>query len=249
MMLKQGAEEEVATSAKEIYDGYMFKNDDPGYYKVTRHNQDSYEDNFGPLLPPDKNAGILEIGCGAGQLLYYIRSKGYRSLVGVDLGEEQVGYLTRMGIEGHVISSISGFLEKRHGSYDLIIMNQVMEHLRKDTMLRDLRSIHAALRPGGALVFMTPNMACLSGTFQRYIDLTHEIGFTERSAFQALSVAGFKDIAIRGERVRFSLNPKRAAWCLSGIIWRAVLGLIYTIERGSDRPRVLHRNLIAVGKK
>jgi 2-polyprenyl-3-methyl-5-hydroxy-6-metoxy-1,4-benzoquinol methylase len=234
---------------EEIYSTYLDDNDGLGYLKVSRGNQESYADNYRDLLPADTGARILEIGCGAGQLLYYIRSEGYKNIEGVDIGSSQIGILEDMGIKGSVIQSIPAFMADKERVYDLIIMNYVIEHFTKEELWENLQAVHKALKSGGRFVFSTCNMACVSGLFQRYIDLTHEIAFTERSAYQIMRVAGFKEIVIRADRIRFKFRPKRMAWWLMSKVWHAILILIYFIERGTDRPKVISRALIVSGKK
>jgi 2-polyprenyl-3-methyl-5-hydroxy-6-metoxy-1,4-benzoquinol methylase len=46
---------------------------------------DEFERNYARHLPADKAVPILDLGCGNGMLLEWLRSKGYSNLVGVDL--------------------------------------------------------------------------------------------------------------------------------------------------------------------
>jgi 2-polyprenyl-3-methyl-5-hydroxy-6-metoxy-1,4-benzoquinol methylase len=41
-------------------------------------------------LPADPSAPILDIGCGSGQLLYFLREQGYSQAVGIDRDQAQV---------------------------------------------------------------------------------------------------------------------------------------------------------------
>ena len=40
------------------------------------NNADDYEFHYGNFLPTDKGTPILDIGCGAGHFLYYLKKKG-----------------------------------------------------------------------------------------------------------------------------------------------------------------------------
>lgn len=233
----------------DIFKNYFEENSDSDYLKVHRANQESYEDIFRDLLPLDKSAKVLEIGCGAGQLLYYLKTIGYTNIQGIDMGKEQTNFLKKMGIEGHLIASIPDFLKDKKELYDFIIMNQVIEHFTKSELWNNLRAIRDSLKDDGSFVFVTPNMACLSGLFQRYIDLTHEIGFTERTAYQVMRIAGFKNTVIRGDNLKLKLRPKRIMWWLLNKLWYKVLGFILYIEKGMDRPKILSRDLVVIGKK
>ena len=233
----------------DIFKNYFTESDDPRYLEVHKANQESYEDNFADLLPPDRNARILEVGCGAGQFLYYLKGKGYSNIEGVDIGELQVDLLKKMGIDGKVISSIPEYLKDKKDHYDMVIMNHVIEHFSKIELWENLKAIRDSLKTGGVLIFSTPNMACLSGLFQRNVDFTHEIGFTERSAYQVMRVTGFKNITIRPDKVSIKMRPRRIAWWTLNRLWYWILGFVYYIERGSDRPKVISRSLIVAGRK
>ncbi|MFL5826922.1 MAG: class I SAM-dependent methyltransferase [Thermoleophilaceae bacterium] len=90
------------------------------------------------------------------------------------------------------------------GSADVVFSDQLMEHLHPDDAREQLRQIHAALRPGGRYVFITPNR--LSGphdismffddvptgfhlreyTNRELVDLLRETGFSHVQAFVKL---------------------------------------------------------------
>ena len=95
------------TYSNDIFTDYIENAKDSPYLKVHMANQESYEDCFSRLLLTDKKSKILEIGCGAGQLLYYFKSNGYTNIEGVDIGEHQIRLVKDMGIDACVIFSIS----------------------------------------------------------------------------------------------------------------------------------------------
>jgi SAM-dependent methyltransferase len=181
--------------------------------------------------------------------LYYLKSKGYANIEGVDIGDLQIGFLKKMGIDGTTITSIPRYLEDKKDRYDMVIMNHVIEHFSKTELWGNLKAIHASLKTGGVFIFSTPNMACLSGLFERNVDFTHETGFTERNAYQVMRITGFRHITIKGDRIKLKARPKRIAWWALNILWRRILGFAYYLERGSDRPRILSRSLIVSGTK
>lgn len=232
---------------KKIFSNYFLEDSDN--QKVHRGNQESYADNFSDLLPKNKYSKILDIGCGAGQFLHYLKMQGYKNIEGVDLGAEQIKFVEAMGISGHMISSLIEFLNAKIDYYDFIIMIGVIEHFKKDELFENLISIQNALKKGGIFVFVTFNPACVSGMFQRYIDFTHELAFTERSAYQIMRVVGFKNIKIRGDKIGLRMRPKKIIWIMINKLWYKILGLIYYIEKGMDRPKILSRHLIVMGEK
>lgn len=233
----------------EIFKDYFHQGGNEEYMRVHDRNQESYDDIFSQILPADRKKAILEIGCGAGQLLWYLKNKGYTCLEGVDIGTAQVDMARKMGIDASVIKSIPEFLEKRNDRYDLVIMNQVVEHIPKAELLNTLRAIRQSLKSGGSFVFITPNMSCLSGPSQRYADITHETGFTERSAYQVMRIAGYSDIVISGDYVKPKFRPKRMVWWILNRLWHFMMSVAYFAEKGTDRPRILSRSIIVAGKR
>lgn len=75
-------------------------------------------------------------------------------------------------------------------------MNGVLEHIPKKVIVKALELVHKSLRKGGIFIVKVPNMANPFGLYSRYIDITHETGFTEYSLYEVLNVAGFGNISI-----------------------------------------------------
>ena len=53
--------------------------------EMTEHVTRSLERCFADWLPSDRSAPILDAGCGEGNLLAFLRAKGYANLSGFDL--------------------------------------------------------------------------------------------------------------------------------------------------------------------
>ena len=51
-------------------------------------------------FPADRQAAVLDLGCGHGALLHFAREAGYTDLRGVDGSPQQVAAARRLGIEG-----------------------------------------------------------------------------------------------------------------------------------------------------
>ncbi len=240
-------------SRKEYFDKYIkTENGKPvvtDYQNVHERNIEGFESHILRFLPKSKNVSILDIGCGWGQLLFTLRQHGYENIKGIDLGYHQVNITRKRGIEAEQISDLQVYLETHIGKWDVIIMSQVIEHFSKDKMLTYLRTIMSALTDNGKLIISTPNMALYSGLVQRYTNFTHEIGFTERSLEQVLRVAGFSQINIYGEQLHFKPRFKYCIWLILRSLWFKLLGFIYLLEKGVDRPQIISRHLIAVAKR
>ena len=147
-------------------------------------------------LPERKDAAILEVGCGGGRLLYFLKSKGYNNLQGVDISPQQVA-LARQVSENVVEADAITFLESHRERHDLIIGLDIVEHFQKDEVLRFLDACYNALRPSGRLLLQTPNADSPFGMMCRYGDFTHEIGLNANSLEHLLRLTGFANIEAR----------------------------------------------------
>lgn len=212
-----------------------------------RHAAEDYDVNVAPYLPADRNSRILDVGCGWGQFLWWLRERGYRTIEGIDLGKDQVRSCEDMGLAAQQTKDSTDFLNARPSEFDVITMHHIIEHVDPEKGLDLLRAAYSALRPGGRVVVQTPNMNATSSNFSRYIELTHVTGFTDSSLAEALQVSGFEKIRVYGNKTPFHWSPRRITWLAvqraSRLLWRTML----FAELGSDAPSILTKNLYAVG--
>lgn len=216
------------------------------FMRVRGRGFEWFEDNYAPLLPADKNATILDIGCGMGEFLLFLKQRGYQNIEGVDISAHLIEYCRQLvGCTATQIVELRSFLDARPGTYDLIYLGDVIEHFPKTELLPNLAAIRDALRPGGSLLQRTNNAAGLAGSYMRYTSLTHEFCFNDRAMRKVLETAGFKPVRVFAERLKMRWRPKYIAWLLFRRAWYAALNLGYLAELGSDRPRVVTRLLLA----
>ena len=201
-----------------------------------------YEINYGKFLPKDKDAKILDIGCGAGHFLYFLNKKGYENFQGIDISSQQVDFCKKNISEQVEKADIHDFLENKDNLYDAIAANDLLEHIPKDKTIRFLILANKALKANGVFLIKTPNLGNPFAIFSRYKDFTHTIGFTEKSLYQILWVAGFRNIQILPFQER-------------GFARKAFVGLIHFFLRklfwyqGFVAPGILSPVLVAVAKK
>jgi SAM-dependent methyltransferase len=214
------------TRGNAVYQNYLSS----GYARLhsnerIRHSViDLFELNYRPFLPRNHEARILDIGCGMGEFLGYMMNAGYRESWGVDVGPEQIEYCSKhITNQVELIADLGFFLDDKRGVYDLITMNDVLDHLPKARIVETLRNIRLALKPDGQFIAKVENMGSVAGVYSRYNDFTHEVGFTENSFYQALAIAGFSDIRIFP--VRHPSNSLRRLmrsllFALISFVWR-----------------------------
>jgi len=166
-----------------------------------------YKKRFKGILPIDKKSKILDIGCGEGFFLYYIKSIGYNNIIGVDISSEQVAIAKKYLGDVNVLEiDFIDYLANTEDSFDFIILDNVLEHFRKEEVVNILKLIFNKLNKEGRLVIFVPNGGSPWGMPLTYIDFTHETVFTPQSMIQILNTIGYKIILIRGEGMPYPLD-------------------------------------------
>lgn len=138
----------------------------------------------------DKNCSILDIGCGSGKMLDYLRYEGYTNLEGIDLSEEQLEIATQRGLKVKK-ENVFEYFEKNTKKFKVIIALDFIEHFTKEENLILFEEIYKTLDTGGVLVIRTPNAQGLQPERIMYGDLTHLCFFTPISLNQLAKVTGF----------------------------------------------------------
>ncbi|MBN1595040.1 class I SAM-dependent methyltransferase [candidate division FCPU426 bacterium] len=211
-----------------------------------------YARTFLRHLPADKNAAILDAACGAGHFMYFLKKEGYHNVRGVDISAEQLRLARQLGVEEAEEADLFAFLPAHPGCYDLIVANDIIEHLRKDEVLQLLDGIFTALKPGGRVLISTENAASLFGASRVFIDFTHEVGFTPISVNQVLRVCGFNPLGIYGIGPvhNFSSLVRKILWRLVEKMLRLFLAVECGLGRGlQKREIILEPRMFAVAEK
>jgi 2-polyprenyl-3-methyl-5-hydroxy-6-metoxy-1,4-benzoquinol methylase len=159
-----------------------------------------------PLLPPAAGR-VLELGCGRGDTLAFLKREGRCTWAGgVELFPEAAAVA-----RGRVDWLLEGDVERLEldlepGSLDAVLCLDVLEHLVDPW--RMIRRLSALVRPGGAIVASIPNVRharvvfplLFGGSFeytgQGLLDRTHLRFFTRRSAVELLECGGLRVDAV-----------------------------------------------------
>ncbi|NTV51534.1 MAG: class I SAM-dependent methyltransferase [Candidatus Firestonebacteria bacterium] len=203
-------------------------------------------------LPADHQAPILDVACGAGHFLYFLKKQGYTNLAGIDISQEQLEIARNMGVTEVQKADMFKFLAKHKGKYALVIANDIVEHLTKNEVIQFLDAILASLRPGGKVIINTENAASLFGSSRVFIDFTHEQGFTPISLSQVLRVCGFEGVRIYPNSPvhSFSSWVRVRLWKVAEGILRAFLAVECGLGKGlKKRDIILEPRIFAVAQK
>jgi cyclopropane fatty-acyl-phospholipid synthase-like methyltransferase len=210
-------------------------------------NAIDFDNDYGPSLPPNKDANILDIGCGTGHFLFYLKTKGYTNFVGIDLSSGQIEFCKNNVTPNVALADAFDFLTDKINYYDTISANDVLEHIPKEKVTTFLEMTYRSLKPGGNLLLKIPNMSNPFAHDARYRDFTHECGFTEKSIYQVLYMAGFRNISIRAPRTQ--IRSFRDAFSkIIVLLFHIFLRKLFWYQ-GFTAPDILSNRLIVIVKK
>ena len=214
---------------------------------LNKNDLNQLEMEYDFILPFNKNLHIVDIGCGVGLFLDFLKFKNYTNIIGIDSSLSQ---LEIARIKGHnVIHDDAENWLSVNKNIDIIIIFDVVEHMLKDEFINFLKLAKDSLNDNGLLIIRTINAASIYGGYSRYIDYTHEVSFTEISLKQILDASGYRDVTIKDNLISFGLKPKRFLRWIAFKILRSIQKFVFLIEVGVDSPKLFGKFLIVTAKK
>lgn len=189
------------TSARELYSSKSNE-----YFENFRHE-------ILPLLP-EKLGAVFEFGCGAGDTLHYLKSRGVCEWAGgIELFPSAVESARQKGLD----LVIEGDVESKDipidkASLDLVLCLDVLEHLSDPWKIVEL--LTGYLKPGGSLIVSIPNVRhhsvmlplLIKGDW-RYaqygiLDRTHLRFFTKKTAVQLVESSGLRVVELQSTGIQ-----------------------------------------------
>ena len=195
-----------------------------------------------------KDSRVVDLGCGAGELLLAFKGLGFNELCGCDLSEEQIE-LARTITPNVAVENLFDYLGNQpQASIDIVTLFDVIEHLTRQESFDLFRLIHDKLRDGGILIGHVPNGLSPFVGHVYFGDPTHEWCPTPLSMNTMLEVSGFGDYAAKehlGASRSLAGRLRAAMWCLV----RFKFSVLNRIETGSSGHGVWTRNFAFRAKK
>ena len=145
------------------------------------------------LKSANSEINILEIGCGEGNLMQYLKNKFNCKILGIDISTKQVALAREKNL--NVINlDIFEYLDSLEDKkiFDLIILVDVIEHLSKNRVEELFLRLSKTLKKNGSVIFKFPNGYSPLSQIYFAADFTHEWLPTSTSLGQILSLSGLK---------------------------------------------------------
>lgn len=187
----------------DYYSKYTNVND--GYWdEAAAYGHDFYLSLIERYTKPGK---LLDIGCGHGYILSAAKKRGW-DITGYDVDEKSTKELS-LKLDANILSGdfLSIDFDK---DYDLVILNQVAEHLKDPTSY--LKKIKGTLKNNGYIFVAVPNIKSLSNRFKyfiektglkknrigKYYDTSHHLSYFEPKTLKSfLGLHGFEVVYTR----------------------------------------------------
>jgi O-antigen chain-terminating methyltransferase len=115
---------------------------------------------------------VLDIGCGRGEFLELLRERGIGGR-GVDTDPEMVGICKSHGLDVAQIDAVEYLEGLSPGSIDGVFMDDIIEHLETDYMLRLVSLIGSRLTEDSYYIVKTISPLSLATFTDYYLDVTH----------------------------------------------------------------------------
>lgn len=198
----------------------------------------------------DKDASYLDIGPGQGDLMHLWRKMGIKNISSIDISKDVYEHVKKLGFECDLVEDSTKYLQAKTSKYDIIVLNDVLEHIPREEIVDFVGAISKSLLPGGKLLIKSPNAQSPHFGTGLYGDLTHVQAFSELSLSQLFRLTGFENYWF------FAEKQPMAGTGLKGVIANYIFCPIYfrwvRFTRAISfhfNPDILTQAIIAVAEK
>jgi len=156
-----------------------------------------YKDNYQRYFPANRDAKILCVSCGPGYGVNLLGDLGYKDVTGIDSFPDKIEWAQRRHLHCQVAFAFEFLEGSADESFDLIWLEQEINHLTRQEILDFLALCLRKLKRGGRLLTFVLNGANpITGAEALAQNFDHFNTFTEYTLRQVLGHTGFADIKV-----------------------------------------------------
>jgi 2-polyprenyl-3-methyl-5-hydroxy-6-metoxy-1,4-benzoquinol methylase len=197
------------------------------------------------LVP--RRGALLDIGPNIGTCLALARERGW-NISGVEINAEAARYCR----EQRGLNVIAGALDAHtypDNSFDIVLMGDVIEHLRAPIDL--MHVVGHILKPGGAVIISTPNIAGWAGRLLQIKPEEHLYYFSPATMAQLLRQAGLDVVGVKCLDRYHNLTAMTHSTTFGGLFLKLApfFNLAHRLVGDVVIKLPLRENLIAIARK
>ena len=144
----------------------------------------------------DRCDAVLDIGCGRGEFLENLKERGIGSK-GIDIDDDMVSYCRSKGVDVEKVDAVAYLEGVEDKSLDGIFIDQVVEHLEPDYLVKLIGLCYQKLKYGYYIVVETVNPLSFASFANFYIDPTHIRPVHPQTLRFFLGSVGFRELETR----------------------------------------------------
>lgn len=188
-----------------------------------------------PRLPSSREAKVVELACGHGTFLAWLRMHSYTQVTGVDTSPEQISMARRVQGVTAVLEDVNKWLAAQpNHSVDALVAIDLIEHVSKDEFMQLLHEAAHVLRPGGVLLLRYPNGDSPLVGLNLFNDITHVWTYTTNCVRTLAMMHGY----ISSDFVDESSDVVRDHRWIKVPVGRFVRFVLSSLIRASTREKI-----------
>jgi SAM-dependent methyltransferase len=165
---------------------YLFEEQFRGSREVIKQRQLTFLPYY------DKCSRVLDIGCGRGEFLEILKDHEIGG-IGVDSDPDMVAYCRSRHLNVEKSDAVAYLETLEDKSLDGIFIDQVIEHLEPDYLIRLLELCYQKMKYGYYIVIETVNPLSFVSFANFYIDMTHKRPVHPETLQYLFSASGFRE--------------------------------------------------------
>ena len=147
------------------------------------------------IMKREKLKKVLDVGCGSGRLVRYLRKKGFQAM-GCDISAPALRMARSINPKSTIRFGSATNLPYKRNSLDMIVAVSVIEHLGDQESVKFIRESYRVLKKNKFIFLVTPNFSTPLRIIQGknwfyYSDPTHINYFTKYKLDDTLKNNGF----------------------------------------------------------